>query len=206
MQDNLVRAPQAPGDTALRAMFAARKQVFVDLLGWDVPVLAGQYEVDQYDTADAEYLILMDRDGRHRASTRLLRTDGPHLLGEYYAHLCDGPPPHGPLVREITRFCLDRNQSAAERRSARNQLVTALAEHALRCGITDYIGVAEPGWLCQIVEFGWDCRTLGSALEIGTGLGALHIRIDDKTLAGLRERGIYQPAELRLTAGRGLEQ
>ena len=29
----------APCDTAFRNMFAARKEVFVDLLGWDVPVL-----------------------------------------------------------------------------------------------------------------------------------------------------------------------
>lgn len=31
-------------DAVLRAMFAARKAVFVDLLKWDVPVLAGRYE------------------------------------------------------------------------------------------------------------------------------------------------------------------
>src|SRR3546814_3440507 len=89
------------------------------------------------------YLILIDGQGRHRASARLLRTDRPHLLGDLYPHLCDGPVPTGPTVREITRFCLDRNQTTSERRSARNQLVTALAEHALRTGITDYTGVAE---------------------------------------------------------------
>lgn len=40
---------------ALRAMFQARKRVFIDLLGWHVPVLVGQYEVDQFDTPDAAY-------------------------------------------------------------------------------------------------------------------------------------------------------
>src|SRR3546814_4512314 len=122
----------------MRAMFAARKEVFIDLLKWDLPVLAGAYELDQFDDPDAEYLILIDGQGRHRASARLLRTDRPHLLGDLYPHLCDGPVPTGPTVREITRFCLDRNQTTSERRSARNQLVTALAEHALRTGITDY--------------------------------------------------------------------
>ncbi|HWU72384.1 MAG TPA: acyl-homoserine-lactone synthase, partial [Sphingomonas sp.] len=33
----------------LRRMFEARKEVFVDLLGWDVPVLDGRYEIDQFD-------------------------------------------------------------------------------------------------------------------------------------------------------------
>lgn len=66
------RAPSAPGHAALRAMFAARKQVFVDLLKWDVPVLDERYEVDQFDTPEARYLILLDNEGRHHASARLL--------------------------------------------------------------------------------------------------------------------------------------
>src|SRR3546814_16727454 len=76
------RAPPARGDAAMRAMFAARKEVFIDLLKWDLPVLAGAYELDQFDDPDAEYLILIDGQGRHRASARLLRTDRPHLLGD----------------------------------------------------------------------------------------------------------------------------
>jgi LuxR family quorum-sensing system transcriptional regulator CciR len=39
-------------------MFAARKSVFVDLLKWDVPVLEGRYEVDQFDDQHATYLIV----------------------------------------------------------------------------------------------------------------------------------------------------
>src|SRR3546814_8426797 len=83
-------------------------------------------------TPAARYLILLDADGRHRASARLLPTEGAHLLGEHYAHLCAGEVPRGPTVCEISRFCLDRDQDAASRRAARDQLVTALAEHALR--------------------------------------------------------------------------
>ena len=45
---------------ALRAMFAARKRVFVDLLKWDVPVLAGRFEIDQFDDEHARYIILLD--------------------------------------------------------------------------------------------------------------------------------------------------
>lgn len=203
MQTQLARAPQALEDAAFRAMFAARKQVFVDLLKWDLPVLADEFEVDQFDTPDAEYLILMGEDGRHRASTRLLPTDRPHLLGDLYPFLCDEPPPSGPSVREITRFCLDRNQSAAERRMARDQLVTALAEHALRTGITDYTGVAEFSWFSQILRFGWWCAPLGQPVRSeGRTLAALHIRIDDRTLDGLRTTGVYQPLSLRLMGSR----
>lgn len=201
MQD-LSRRAGAPGDAALRAMFAARKEVFVDLLKWDLPTLAGAYEIDQYDDPDAEYLILLDTDGRHRASARLLRTDRPHLLGDHYAHLCEGKVPRGPSVREITRFCLDRHQSAAERHTARNQLVTALAEHALRANITEYTGVAEPGWLRQILAFGWDCEALGPPRAHGaTTLAALRIRIDGQTIPGLKRTGTFAPLSLHLMTG-----
>lgn len=202
MEDHSRRAPGAPGDAALRAMFAARKEVFIDLLKWDLPVLAGAYEIDQYDDPSAEYLILLDAGGRHRASARLLRTDRPHLFGDHYAHLCEGDVPSGPSVREITRFCLDRHQSAAERRAARNQLVTALAEHALREGITDYTGIAEPGWLRQILAFGWDCEALGPPRAHGSRmLAALHVRIDGQTIPGLRRAGIFAPLSLHLMTG-----
>lgn len=199
MTDLLERAPSAPGEDALRAMFAARKQVFIDLLKWDLPVLAGEYEVDQFDDPDAEYLILLDPDRKHRASTRLLKTDRPHLLGDLYPFLCSGPVPNGPTTREITRFCLDRHQSAAARRSARNQLVTALAEHALCHGITDYTGVAELGWFRQIHCFGWHCEPLGPAMLVGgSALTALHIQIDNETIEGLKRNGVYAPLTLHL--------
>lgn len=202
MQDFSEPAPCASGDAALRAMFAARKEVFIDLLKWDLPVLAGAYEIDQYDDPAAEYLILLDTGGRHRASARLLRTDRPHLLGDHYGHLCEGDVPRGRSIREITRFCLDRHQTAAERRTARNQLVTALVEHALRLGITDYTGVAEPGWLRQILSFGWDCQTLGPARPHGDkAFAALHIRIDGQTISGLKRTGTFAPLSLHLMSG-----
>lgn len=204
MQLSSRRAPPVSEDAALRAMFTARKEVFIDLLKWDLPVLAGAYELDQFDDPDAEYLILIDVAGQHRASARLLQTDRPHLLGDLYPHLCDGPVPSGPSVREITRFCLDRNQTASERRSARNQLVTALAEHALRRGITDYTGVAELAWLTQILRFGWQCMPLGRVVREGSrSLAGLHIRIDDRTIDGLKRMHVYEPISLRLVGMEG---
>lgn len=184
---------------AMRAMFAARKEVFIDLLGWELPVLADRFEVDQFDTPDAEYLILLGSDHSHRASARLLPTQQDHILGHLYPQLCSGEVPSGPTVREITRFCLDRHQRATQRRSARNQLVSALADHALRHGITDYTGVAEQAWFDQIARFGWDCRALGPSVRSGNDmLVGLHIRIDATTVEKLRDGGVYEPQRLAL--------
>lgn len=194
------RARSAPGDAALRAMFAARKQVFIDKLQWDLPALDGRFELDQFDTPHARYLILLDPDDlRHRASARLLPTTAPHLLRDIYPHLCAGGAPSGEGVWEISRFCLDPAQTPTERRDARNQLVTALANYALHHSIGEYVGVAEAGWYHTISKFGWSCHTLGPVHRDGTcRLLALGIAIDEHTLPGLQRTGTYAPLVLRL--------
>lgn len=184
--------PTPPPDGVLRSMFEARKRVFVDLLKWDVPVLAGAYEFDQFDTPDADYLILADRQNRHRASARLLRTDRPHILGGLYPFLCDDEVPNGPYVREITRFCIDPALTRPERREVRNQLVTALVDHALAAGLSGYTAVAGANWFRQIVAFGWRCRALGAETIVGgERLVALEIDIGSDTPALLAANGIY---------------
>src|SRR3546814_4823548 len=65
--DNHLAAENQP---LLRSMFADRKRLFVDLLGWDIPVVDGQYEIDQFDNVHTVYLIVADDDGGHAASIR----------------------------------------------------------------------------------------------------------------------------------------
>jgi acyl-homoserine lactone synthase len=191
MLHTLVASPLTGEAALLRAMFAARKSVFVDLLEWDVPVLDGRFEVDQFDDVHATYLVVTDGEGSHLASARLLPTMRPHILGELYPQLCENAPPRDPAVYEITRFCLDRSLDAKARRAARDTLVTALAEHALRAGITAYTAIAELAWFQQILAFGWRCVPLGLPHADGPDvLVALRIDIDATTPALLAEAGI----------------
>ena len=183
---------------ALREMFEARKRVFVDLLRWEIPVLEDRYEVDQFDDEHATYLIVPDSVGGHAGSTRLLETGRPHLLDTLFPELCEAPPPRGPRVLEITRFCLGRGLGAQGRLETRNRLVSGLVHYALENGIQTYTGVAEMGWLSQILAFGWRCRPLGLPRPIdGNMLGALRIDISEETPALLEANGIYRPAPLR---------
>lgn len=178
----------------LRAMFEARKQVFVDLLKWDVPVLDGRYEIDQFDDEHAVYLIVAGPSGEHLGSARLLPTTRPHILESLFPNLCAGEPPRSGDCFEITRFCLGRNQNARERLETRNRLVSALAQYALENGISVYTGVAELSWLQQILAFGWRCRPLGLPQVIGgRSLGALRIDIDSDTPALLAVNDIFRP-------------
>jgi N-acyl-L-homoserine lactone synthetase len=175
----------------LQAMFEARKQVFVDLLKWDVPVLDGRFEIDQFDDEHAVYLIVASSTGEHLGSARLLPTSRPHILDSLFPSLCAGEPPRSADCFEITRFCLGRNQNARERLQTRNRLVSAIARYALDNDIATYTGVAELGWLQQILAFGWRCRPLGLPRLIGgRTLGALRIDIDHETPALLAANGI----------------
>jgi N-acyl-L-homoserine lactone synthetase len=181
----------------LREMFEARKRVFVDLLRWDVPVLEGRYEVDQFDDEHAVYLIVADEQGRHAGSARLLKSTRPHILDTLFPDLCASAPPRGPDIVEITRFCLDRGQTARDRLETRNILVSALVRYALDNGVTAYTGVAELGWLQQILAFGWRCRPLGLPRTVdGRMLGALRIDISDETPALLAANAIHRAAPL----------
>lgn len=176
---------------ALRTMFEARKQVFIDLLGWDLPVLADRFELDQFDDGTAVYLIVTDGESRHLASARLLETTQPALLDGLYPDLVEGDVPRGPDIREITRFCLAPHVGARTRREARDKLLVGLAEYALANGIASYTGVAELPWFQQIERFGWDCTALGRPrVYDGRVLTALHIRIEETTIAKLAGMGI----------------
>jgi acyl-homoserine lactone synthase len=190
---SLVDTTETGSKEALRGMFAARKAVFVDLLGWEVPVLDGRYEIDQFDDEYARYLIVTDERQGHLASARLLPTCRPHILDSLFPALCAGPVPRGPGTFEITRFCLDRSLSAAQRRDMRNRLVTALVEHALANEIHTYTGVADADWLAQILKFGWAAAPLGQFLPEGKQLAALRIQITAQTPSLLKQTGMWAP-------------
>lgn len=194
-------SPRPLEHAVLRRMFEARKQVFVDLLGWDVPVIDERYELDQFDHEEACYLVLADEDGHHLASARLLPTTRPHLLGNLFAELSDMPPPSGPHVFEITRFCLDRSLGAVRRRRVRDALVCAIARHARETGITRYTAIAGVGWFQQILAFGWRCRPLGLPSQVGDEmLVALEIAIEADTLAKLAAAGIVDRPAMQAVA------
>lgn len=195
---HILRSDAGPGaDALLRAMYESRKRVFVDLLRWHVPVIDGRFEIDQFDDEHAVYLILADGDGRHFGSARLLDSSRPHILGDLFPQLCDEAVPVGAGTWEITRFCLDRDLRAGDRRIVRDALVTALAEHALANGITRYTAIAGMGWVQQILSFGWECWPLGLGRDVdGETLAALEIRIDETTPRRLAAAGITD----RLTA------
>lgn len=184
-------------DRLLAEMFRERKRVFVDLLRWDLPVLAGEYELDQFDGPTTQYLLMASPEGRHFGSMRLLPTSGPTVLGSIFPFLCERPLPTSPHCWEISRFCLSRDLRAAERRIVRDQLVTASVAFALQNDITAYVCVADMAWFSQILAFGWHCDPLGLPQMLACGMtGAMRINVSPETPELMHAAGTWRSSSM----------
>ncbi len=169
-------------------MHAARKQVFIDQLRWDLPVSDGAYEIDEYDRDDTIYLIVVDAGGAgHLGSVRLLPTDGPHLLGDKFARLCADGVPRGPDIFEITRLVTRPGLSRAEATRVRQLLSLAIIEFALAHKVRHFTMMTHMAYLASVIAVGWDCEPLGMPEEMdGVAVAALRIDVDAATLARLQ--------------------
>ena len=182
---------------ALLPMFEDRKRLFVDLLGWSVPVVESAYEVDQFDDAHCVYLVDGDAGDPHLGSMRLLPTTRPHILDTLFPALCDGGIPAGAHVWEITRLCLPTRLRAGRRLEIRRQLISAMVDHALTEGITVLTGIVQASFRAQVLAMGWRSAALGPVARIsGADLGAFRIEIAPETPALLAATGIYRPGML----------
>jgi len=185
----------------LNQMHRDRKKVFVDRWKWDVPVVDGQYEIDQFDNAHTIYLIAAERDGSHAASIRLFPSTQPHMLGTLFPHLCPLGVPIDEATWESTRLCLPQRHGAERRRVLRNMLFAAMVDVALERGIERYTGVIPDPFRKEVLAMGWQAEPLGPAVRIPGGpIGAFLIHIRPDTRERLRWTGVYPDANDRVAA------
>jgi len=183
----------------LDQMHRDRKRVFVDKLGWRVPVVDDEYEIDQFDSDAAIYLIATDEVGGHIGSVRLLPTSGPHLLADVFPHLCERGVPRGPDIWEITRIFTAPGQP--DPRSVRRELVLGMVEFAVINGIRRFTCLTHVPYLSSVLAVGWDCEPLGLPQPDGeVMLGAVVIDITAETLAMMRQRRGVQGSVLQFEA------
>jgi len=171
----------------LEEMHRDRKKVFVDRLGWRVPVVDGALEIDRFDGEDAIYLIAANEAGGHAGSLRLLPTLKPHLLADVFPQLCERTVPRGADIWEITRFFTSPGHPDPKR--VRRELSLGMVEFAVLRGIRRYTCVTHLPYLSSVLAVGWDCEPLGLPQPHGgVMLGAVAIDVDAGTLAMLRRR------------------
>ncbi len=178
------------------SMLFDRKRVFVDVLGWELKLREGLYEIDEYDHADAVYVIVSDMAGKHIASQRLLPTTQPHLMRDHFRYLCMDDIPAGPEYYETTRVCISPDISgSALRRQVSTYLGLGVVEFALIWGLKGLLSVSYYRLMQMVISMGWDIEYLG--LPCGEGkekmIASNHLITTD-SLRRVRHRwGINKP-------------
>lgn len=179
----------------LSEMHLHRKRVFVEGLGWPLPLI-GAFETDRYDGEDVMYLLVKDDlHGRLRASARLLRTDRPHPLLDLFPHLCDNGVPQGANVWEVSRFCPNPLTRRRDRLALLWQIMCASLETALLFDIERLTFVANRALRPLALHCGWDAVPLGSTgPDRDDEVTAIAVAVTRSGLRRVRERfGIAGP-------------
>lgn len=151
-----VSGSRASFEPALLAQLGRfRHGVFVKHLKWDLPMVSAndEFEWDEFDRADAVYVVLRSRDGDVRACARLLATTAPYLMHKLLPDAQPEAP--DPRVWELSRVAVAQRAAleaaeateAGDGRDAMQTLLVAVIEAARARGISRLIGVAAPAMM-----------------------------------------------------------
>lgn len=152
-------------ETDLIDMHRQRKIVFVDGLGWKIPVVA-DLEIDRYDGEDTMYLIgKATPRGELLASVRLLPTVRAHLMNDLFPGASRSVFPRGRAIWEISRFCTAPCLHRRARVQLLGEVVCGVMETALLFGVDQVLFAANSALLPLALHCGWQARTLSPTVR-----------------------------------------
>ena len=175
---------------ALTQMFRLRHRIFVERMGWEALRRPDAMDKDQFDNADAIYLILLDEEGTVIGTHRLLPTVRPHLFTELFADFCNVKGIQvGPKIYELNRTCVDEERLPRDKREwARKQIMAGLMEFGVYAGIEQLTVLTPLDILFRYLLIGWDIKPLGVPREVdGVKQAAVAVRVDEAALKAVRE-------------------
>lgn len=129
----------------LRRMFAFRRQVFSDRLGWEVGTHEN-LEFDLFDTMNPVYMLARDNAGEIEGCWRLMPTTDTYMLKDTFPELLRGEPvPSDSHVWELSRFAVDAGESSGPVQAPLNavtyEMIRRLYEFARTCGVKRFVTV-----------------------------------------------------------------
>lgn len=174
------------------AMAAYRHKIFIERLGWPLPVENGQ-ERDQFDHPDTLYVVARDSEGDICGCARLLPTTEPYLLSEIFPELMGSAPiPKSHEVWELSRFAaaaIDGNATVDTAANTRN-LLAAAVRNAMKQGAKRLITVSPLGIERLLHRMGVHAHRAGPPmLADGKPIFACWIEIDEQTMNALGIEG-----------------
>jgi len=173
----------------LEQMFAQRKTIFIDKLGWDLSERNGQ-EIDEFDTQNTIYLVCMDEKNEIiRSSLRLNPTIKPHLMSEILSDYCAKDVPRGENIWEISRYCYNPNYMRPhDRFDAMKQMMCGVMECSILYGWHKLTFVQHTAISAHCLACGWDMKPLGLPQEDrGLLYAAFEINVNLQGLEAVRK-------------------
>lgn len=180
----------------LGQMYGQRHEVFVDDMGWELPLAKGGLEKDQYDDEDTVYILSLDENDNVQGSMRLLPTTEPHLMSDHFLYLLDTDEPVGPTVWESSRTCVAPSSDRKGMNRILSDVYIGMTEAALILGIEKISFVANMQIYPSILQGGWGVFPLGLPRIDKTGeeLIAAYVTINSVSLQNVRQnRDISHP-------------
>ncbi len=172
------------------ALARYRYHVFVEQLGWDLPVEDERFERDQFDRSDTVYVIARDEAGSICGCARLLPTTRPYLLKELFPFLLaehmQAPEEDG--VWELSRFTANMGGDAEHGglEWAIRPMLAMVVRRALQLGVRRLIGVTFLSMERLFRRIDVHAHRAGPAHRIDNRMVvACWIDIDAQTLAAL---------------------
>jgi len=168
-----------------------RHKVFVEGLGWRLPLVEDGFERDQFDRPDTLYVVARDEDGQICGCARLLPTTKPYLLDSVFSELMgDQPCPHAAEIWELSRYATQTiGATPLSKEQLRERFCTLLkgvVETAMDCGAERLITFTGVGVerIAKIVGIHVH-RAAPPQLVDGKPVVAMWIELDEQTRKAL---------------------
>lgn len=180
----------------LSQMYKQRASIFIDKLNWNLASSNG-HEIDQFDTDDTIYLVVIDeKKGCVRSSIRLNPTTEPHLMSEIFSNLCRDGVPRGEHIFEGSRYCYNPDiLSRADRLEAMRYMMCGVMECAILYGWEKITFVINMPLLAHCLRSGWDIYPIGiPEYDNKVAVGAFAIDVTSEGLMAVRNNaGLFAP-------------
>ena len=168
-----------PGQHALIDAYSRlRTRVFVDALGWPLSVDSEGRELDQFDTPDAKYLVLVSN-GHIMSFVRSLSCARASLLFDVYNDLIEkGITIDRAIVWEGTRLGTSPDVPRNARAFWVRLLIQDVEKRALAAGVQGYCSVSDPGMERLLQRAGLRTERLGPVKTDRHGFPVLALRLN----------------------------
>lgn len=101
----IIQAGQFGKTSSLIEMHRLRKVIFKDRMGWDVDVINGELEIDDYDLPESIYILSRDDQNRVVGVWRLLPSSSPSMIRNIWPEFLENfEMPVADDVWEVSRF------------------------------------------------------------------------------------------------------